>query len=88
MFDKYLEKILPIPIVDIEVSKTDGYKYRVTTYSSIINEYGTEKRVASRLEKNKRIKSFDGWYMKDKEPFFKQMIVEFKKPFKNKWQLV
>lgn len=77
MFDKYLAKILPIPIVDIEVSKKDGYKYRITTYSSVLNEIGTKERVAIRLKNNKRIKSFDGWYMKDKEPFFKQMIVEF-----------
>lgn len=77
MFDKYLQKILPIPIVGIEVSKTNDYKYRVTTYASVINEYGVEKQVASRLGKNKRVKSFDGWYMKDNEPFFKQMIVEF-----------
>ena len=79
MFNKYLAKILPIPIVNIEVNKTDGYKYRVTTYASVINEYGVEKQVASRLGKNKRIKSFDGWYMKDNEPFYKQAIVEFVK---------
>ena len=79
MFNKYLAKILPIPIVNIEVSKTDGYKYRVTTYASVINEYGVEKQVASRLGKNKRVKSFDGWYMKDNEPFYKQAIVEFVK---------
>lgn len=77
MFNEYLKKILPIPIVGIEVSKTDCYRYRITTYSSVLNEYGVEKQVASRLGKNKRVKSFDGWYMKDNEPFFKQMIVEF-----------
>ena len=79
MFDKYLQKILPIPIVNIEVSKTDGYKYRITTYASVLNEYGVEKLVANRLRGNKRVKSFDGWYMKDNEPFFKQAIVEFVK---------
>lgn len=77
MFDKYLAKILPIPIVNIEVSKTDGYKYRITTYSSVLNEYGVEKQVASRLGKNKRVKSFDGWYVKENEPYYRQAIVEF-----------
>ena len=79
MFDKYLAKILPIPIVNIEVSKTDDYKYRITTYASVINEYGVEKQVVNRLGQNKRIKSFDGWYMKDNEPYFRQAIVEFVK---------
>ena len=80
MFDKYLAKILPIPIVNIEVSKTNGYKYRITTYSSVLNESGTENRVAIRLKNNKRIKSFDGWYMMSGEPFYRQAIVEFVKP--------
>ena len=77
MFNKYLEKILPIPLVDIEVSKKDGYKYRITTYSSVLNEIGTKERVAIRLKNNKRIKSFDGWYFKEDDPYLRQMIVEF-----------
>lgn len=77
MFDKYLEKILPIPIVDIEVSKKDGYKYRVTTYSSVLAENGVKNQIIIRLKSNKRIKSFDGWYLKEHEPYLRQMYVEF-----------
>lgn len=77
MFDRYLEKILPIPLVDVEVSKNDGYKYRITTYASVIDETGIKNKVDMRLKNNKRIKSFDGWYFKDNDPYLRQMIVEF-----------
>ena len=61
MFNEYLKKILPIPITKIEVNN-DGYKYRITTYSSVLNERGTENSIRKRINNNKRIKSFSGWY--------------------------
>ena len=79
MFDKYLEKILPIPLVNVEVSKTDGYKYRITTYASVLDEYGIKDRIIMRLKNNKRIKDFDGWFLMADAPYLRQAIIEFKK---------
>lgn len=77
MFNEYIRKILPIPITKIEHSD-DGYKYRLTVYSSIINENGVTDMIKKRL-KNKRIKSFDGWYFKPDNINYKQAIIEFKR---------
>ena len=76
MFNEYLKKILPIPITKIEVNN-DGYKYRITTYSSVLNERGTENSIRKRINNNKRIKSFSGWYLKPNDIYYKQAIVEF-----------
>ena len=76
MFNEYLKKILPIPIVKIEVNN-DGYKYRITTYTSVINERGAEETIRKRIIKNKRIKSFNGWYFKDNDINYKQVVIEF-----------
>lgn len=78
MFDEYLRKIIPVPLVDIKVSQ-DGYKYLITTYASVLSEFGVASRIERRLKINKRIKSFKGWWLKDNECFYKQAIVEFKK---------
>lgn len=74
MYNDYLRKILPIPIVDIEVK---GYKYRITTYSSVIDEKGVKATVTRRLKNNKRIKSFGDWWFKNDDRYYKQLIVEF-----------
>lgn len=78
MFNEYLKKLLPIPIIGIEVSK-DGYSYRITTYSRVIEERGVEKMVEGRIIKNKRIKKFYGWFLKPHEPFYKQAVITFQK---------
>lgn len=77
MFNEYLKKILPIPIINMEVNN-DGYKYRITTYASVIDERGTETTIRKRLNSNKRIKDISGWYFLPNDYFYKQMIIEFK----------
>ena len=79
MFTEYIRKILPIPIVKRENSK-DGYKYRITTYSSVINERGVTDIIANRIHKNKKIKYLYGWYFKSGDTKYKQAIIEFYKP--------
>lgn len=78
MFKQYLKKIIGIPLTEIKVSE-DGYRYLITTYTSVINEYGTEKMVENRIKKCKRIKSFDGWYFNKNDLYYKDAIVEFVK---------
>ena len=77
MFNEYLKKVLPIPIINIEISQKNNYLYRITTYSSIINEWGTTKSIEQRVRKNKRIKSISGWFFKEGDTYYKQAIVEF-----------
>ena len=81
MFNDYIRKILPIPITEIESNK-DGYKYRITTYSSVINESGVTDIIKNRIKTNKKIKLFDGWYLKNDDYNYKQAIIEFVKPSK------
>ena len=78
MFDNYLKKILPIPITKIKRSD-DGYKYEIMTYSSVLNEYGVENLIRKITSKNKRIKSFDGWYLVPNNFCYKEAIVEFER---------
>ena len=76
MFDKYLRKIMPIPITKIDVSK-DGYKYLVYTYASVLDkDRGLQLRLVKRMHNNKKIKTFDGWY-NDKNLSEKYALVEF-----------
>lgn len=77
MFADYLRKILPIPILEIQTNK-DGYQCVITTYSSVIQEYGVEKLINKIISKNKRIKSFDGWFFKPQDVFLKEAIVTFR----------
>ena len=79
MFNDYIRKILPIPITQIEVSQ-DGYKYRITTYSSVINEPNVVDIIKKRIKNNKKVKFLDGWYFKGNDYNYKQAIIEFKKP--------
>ena len=79
MFNDYIRKILPIPITQIEVSQ-DGYKYRITTYSSVINEPNVVDIIKKRIKNNKKVKFIDGWYFKNNDYNYKQAIIEFKKP--------
>lgn len=77
MFDKYLRKIIPIPITKIETFK-DGYKYLVYTYASVLNQdKGIQLKIIKRAHNNKRIKTFDGWYYNDKNLNEKYALVEF-----------
>ena len=80
LFNAYIRKILPIPIVEIEVSPKDSYVYRITTYASVLKEQGVWSGVEKRLMKNKRIKTFDGWWFKEGDIFYKQGIIQFEKP--------
>lgn len=77
MFNEYIRKILPIPIVMVENSQKDNYLYRITTYSSIINESGTENIIENIVNNCKRIKSISGWRSKPDNHFYKQAIIEF-----------
>ena len=79
MFNEYLRKILPIPIVEIEISQKDNYLYRITTYATVIDESGTIDAIKRRIKSNKKIKSIGDWFFKDKDTSFKQAIVEFVK---------
>ena len=77
MFDAYIKSIIPIPLVDIEVSPNNPYFYRVTAFASLVNEY--RDSIDKRLYKNKRIKSYEGWFLKRGDCFYKQALIEFKK---------
>ena len=78
MFNEYIKKILPIPIIEIQVNK-DGYKYLITTYSSVINEYGCKDSINKRINKCKRIKSISYWWNKPNNSYYKQAIIEMNK---------
>ena len=78
MFTNYIKKILPIPITNIETNN-DGYKYRVTTYSSVIDERGVKEVLRKRIRSNKKIKSMSDWGFKKGDTFYKQAIIEFYK---------
>jgi len=75
MFNEYIRKVLPIPIIEIKASE-DGYKYLITTYTSVIDEYGAKKDVINRVKKNKRFKSISDWWFKEKDTYYKEAIVE------------
>ena len=82
MFVEYLKKIMPVPITDIKVSK-DGYKYVISTYTSVLNQdRGLQLRIVKRMHNNKKIKVFDGWYQKDNDITQKEAVVEFENPNK------
>ena len=76
MFNDYIKSVLPIPILDIKVSKTNKYRYKITTYSSVADELQTRRAVENRVKKCKRMKSIDGWYL-DGDCSRKYAIVEF-----------
>lgn len=77
-FEKYLKSIIPI---NIAIEVLDGYKYKIYTEASRLNEIINNKRfydiVTSRLRQCNKIKSFDGWH---NDYPFKYAIVEIKKP--------
>lgn len=80
MFNAYIKKIMPVPITDIKVSK-DGYKYVISTYTSVLNQdRGLQLRIVKRMHNNKKIKVFDGWYQKDNDITQKEAVVEFENP--------
>ena len=80
MFNAYIRKILPIPIVNIEISPKNNYVYRITTYASVLDEQGVWCCCEKRLCKNKKIKSFNGWWFKEGDTFYKQGVIEFENP--------
>ena len=78
MFNAYIKKIMPIPITEIKASK-DGYKYAIYTYASVLNQdRGIQLKIIKRVHNNKRIKTFDGWYLKDGDITQKYAVMEFK----------
>lgn len=77
MFNAYIKAIMPVPIANIEVSEENPYMYRVTVYSSLVDE--NTDRINKRLLKNKRIANFSGWFFKRYDFTFKQAYIEFKK---------
>lgn len=76
MFNDYIKSILPIPILDIKVSKTNNYRYKITTYSSVADEVQTRMAVENRVRKCKRMKSIEGWYLDD-DISRKYAVIEF-----------
>ena len=76
MFNDYIKSVLPIPILDIKISKTNNYRYKITTYSSVADEPQTLMAVENRVKKGKRMKSIEGWYLDD-DCSRKYAIVEF-----------
>lgn len=75
MYNAYLKSILPVPIVDIEVSPKNNYVYRITALSSLVDE--SKNLIEKRLRKNKRIKSIGTWFFKEHDFFYKQLVIEF-----------
>ena len=84
MFDKYIQSISPIPIEKIEVSPNNPYLYRITAFASLVNE--NRKAIDERFYKNKKINSYEGWFLKKDDIFFKQALIEFKKSSKKEGQ--
>ena len=76
MFNDYIKSVLPIPILDIKVSKTNNYRYKITTYSSVADEVRTRMAVENRVKKCKRMKSIEGWYLDD-DVSRKYAVIEF-----------
>lgn len=77
MFNAYIKAIMPVPIANIEVSEENPYMYRVTVYSSLVDE--NTDRINKIVYKNKRIEKFNGWFFKQNDFLFKQAYIEFKK---------
>ena len=76
MFNDYIRKILPIPIIDIKVGKNNNYLYKIVTYSHVADE--CNDIVKQRVNKCKKIKSIDGWYF-DENINNKYAVIEFNK---------
>ena len=76
MFNDYIKSILPIPILDIKVAKNNSYRYKIVTYSSVVDEPQTRMAVENRVKKCKRMKSIEGWYLDD-DISRKYAVVEF-----------
>lgn len=81
MFDAYIRSIMPVPVENIEVSPNNPYLYRITVFSSLVNE--NKKTIDKILSKNKKINSYEGWFLKPNDIFFKQALIQFKKEKKN-----
>ena len=81
MFDAYIRSIMPVPVENIEVSPNNPYLYRITVFSSLVNE--NKKTIDKILSKNKKINSYEGWFLKPNDIFFKQSLIQFKKEKKN-----
>lgn len=81
MFDAYIRSIMPVPVENIEVSPNNPYLYRITVFSSLVNE--NKKTIDKILSKNKKINSYEGWFIKQNDIFFKQALIQFKKEKKN-----
>ena len=73
MYNDYLRSILPIPILDIKISQTNNYCYKILTYSKIADE--SNNTIRQRIKKCKRIKSIDGWY--SESDLYKYAVIEF-----------
>lgn len=74
MYNDYLRALLPIPILDIQISKKNNYFYKIITYSQVADE--SNITVKKRINNCKKIKSFDGWYFTD-DLNKKYAIIEF-----------
>lgn len=75
MFHDYIRSLMPCYVENIEQSKNNPYSYRVTLSQYLLNE--NRKVIDKILSKNKRIKSYEGWFcLKNGDKF---ALVEFKK---------
>lgn len=72
---------MPIPIENIEISPNNNYLYRLTVFSSLVDE--NKSIIDKILSKNKRIKTYEGWWLKPQDIVFKQALIEFKREKKD-----
>ena len=72
-FENYLKSIIPLPV---EIVVLSGYKYVIKAVSKLVDE--DRNRTRKRLEKNKRIKTFEGWHL-CKDLYHKFAVIEFAK---------
>ena len=77
MYNAYIKDIMPIPIEKIEISPNNNYMYRITAFSSLVDE--NKRTIDKILRRNKRIKSYEGWWLSPHNIIFKQALIEFKK---------
>ena len=52
MFNDYIKRVLPIPILDIKVAKNNSYRYKIITYSSVAD--ASKQVVENRVKKCKK----------------------------------
>lgn len=81
-FKKYLQYLLKIPTLNIEMQ--DGYKYLLTVNARVLDEYckygNVANKIVHKLNQNKKIDYVSDWFYKTNYDFQNRTIqVIFKK---------